>query len=86
MVYKKRSKQRKSPQSRMVIHDRRGDDALLKEKIMALDGFPDLKVKDWMSTAMAHYNLYDKLPMFYHYLCLEGLSKFRFFKKATRIG
>ena len=46
----------------MIIHERRGDDASLKKKIMALDGFPDLKVKDWMPVVMSHFNLYEKLP------------------------
>ena len=31
-------------------------------KVRALVGYPDLKVKDWMPLVIAHYNLYEKLP------------------------
>ena len=61
MPGKRKPGHRKSPQPRMVIQERRGDDTSLKERIRALDGFPDLKVKDWMPVVMSHYNLKEKL-------------------------
>ena len=46
----------------MIVHERSGDDKELKDKIKDLDGFPNIKVKDWMPLVMSHYNLYEKLP------------------------
>ena len=63
MAGKRKRTQKKASKSRMVIHERFGDDKHLKKKIKALSGFPDLKVKDWMPVVMAHYHLEEKLPI-----------------------
>ena len=47
----------------MIIHERIGNDTYLKEKIKGIEGFPDLKVKDWMPVVMSHYNLSEKLSI-----------------------
>ena len=46
----------------MLFRERIGNDTFLKEKIKAIRGFPDLKIKDWMPVAMSHYHLKEKLP------------------------
>ena len=61
MAPRKRSVKKQSKQSRMVCKERKGRLTELKEKLRAIQGFPDIKVKDWMPVVMQHYRLGEKL-------------------------
>ena len=61
MPTRKRSVKKQSKQSRMVCKERKGRLMELKEKLKAIEGFPDIRVKDWMPVVMQHYRLGQKL-------------------------